>query len=37
LFVRSAFTPTCSTTHVPGYEAKHDAIKAAVIDDVLCL
>lgn len=33
----SAFTPTCSSTHVPGYEANFAAIKAAGVDDVLCL
>lgn len=32
-----AFTPTCSSTHVPGYEADYDAIKAAGVDEVYCL
>lgn len=32
-----AFTPTCSTTHVPGYEADHAAMLAAGVDDVYCL
>lgn len=32
-----AFTPTCSSTHVPGYEAKYDAFRAAGIDEVICL
>ena len=32
-----AFTPTCSTTHAPGYEAKYDEFKALGIDQVICL
>ncbi|MEX2614521.1 MAG: peroxiredoxin [Alphaproteobacteria bacterium] len=32
-----AFTPTCSSTHLPGYEAKCDALKAVGIDEVICL
>ncbi len=32
-----AFTPTCSTTHLPGYEAKYDELKAQGVDDVICL
>ena len=32
-----AFTPTCSSTHLPGYEAKYDEFKAAGIDEVYCL
>ncbi len=32
-----AFTPTCSSTHLPGYEAKYDDFKAAGIDEVYCL
>jgi thioredoxin-dependent peroxiredoxin len=32
-----AFTPTCSSTHLPGYEAKYDEFKALGIDDVICL
>jgi peroxiredoxin len=32
-----AFTPTCSSTHVPGYEAKYDELKALGIDEVYCL
>lgn len=32
-----AFTPTCSTTHLPGYERDFDAMRAAGVDDVLCL
>jgi glutathione-dependent peroxiredoxin len=32
-----AFTPTCSTAHVPGYVALLNEFKAAGIDDVICL
>jgi peroxiredoxin len=32
-----AFTPTCSSTHVPGYEKNHDALTAEGIDDIYCL
>ncbi len=32
-----AFTPTCSTTHAPGYEAKFDEIKACGVDDIICM
>jgi len=32
-----AFTPTCSTAHVPGYVALAREFKAAGIDDVICL
>jgi peroxiredoxin len=32
-----AYTPTCSTTHAPGYESKYDEMKALGIDDVICL
>jgi thioredoxin-dependent peroxiredoxin len=32
-----AFTPTCSSTHLPGYEAKFEELKAMGIDDVVCL
>jgi peroxiredoxin len=32
-----AFTPTCSSTHLPGYEAAYDAFKDLGIDDVICL
>ena len=30
-----AFTPTCSSTHLPGYEAKYAEIRAAGIDEVI--
>jgi len=32
-----AFTPTCSTAHVPGYVAKLRDFRQAGIDDVVCL
>eukprot|EP00306_Pavlova_sp_CCMP459_P005693 CAMPEP_0185161256 /NCGR_PEP_ID=MMETSP1139-20130426/4757_1 /TAXON_ID=298111 /ORGANISM="Pavlova sp., Strain CCMP459" /LENGTH=195 /DNA_ID=CAMNT_0027726509 /DNA_START=11 /DNA_END=598 /DNA_ORIENTATION=+ len=32
-----AFTPTCSSTHLPGYEKNYEAIKAMGIDDIYCL
>ncbi len=32
-----AFTPTCSSTHLPGYEEHYDAIKAQGIDEIICL
>lgn len=32
-----AFTPTCSSTHAPGYEAAYDEIKALGVDEIYCL
>lgn len=32
-----AFTPTCSSTHLPGYEEKYNELKALGVDDVICL
>lgn len=32
-----AFTPTCSSTHLPGYEKKYDELKSLGVDDVYCL
>lgn len=32
-----AFTPTCSSTHLPGYEAKYEELKALGVDEVICL
>ena len=32
-----AFTPTCSSTHLPGYESAYDEIKAQGVDEVYCL
>lgn len=32
-----AFTPTCSSTHLPGYEAYYDALQSAGLDEVYCV
>jgi len=32
-----AFTPTCSSTHLPGYETKYQELKDLGVDDVYCL
>lgn len=32
-----AFTPTCSSTHLPGYEAKYEELKSLGVDEVYCL
>ncbi len=32
-----AFTPTCSSTHLPGYENNYDAFKALGVDEVYCM
>jgi peroxiredoxin/glutaredoxin len=32
-----AFTPTCSTAHVPGYVARANDFRRAGIDDIICL
>ena len=32
-----AFTPTCSSTHLPGYEKLYEEIKAQGVDEVICL
>ena len=32
-----AFTPTCSSTHLPGFEAKYEEFKALGIDEIYCL
>ncbi|NOZ65022.1 MAG: peroxiredoxin [Alphaproteobacteria bacterium] len=32
-----AYTPTCSTTHLPGYEKHFDEMKALGVDSVVCL
>jgi peroxiredoxin len=31
-----AFTPTCSTTHAPGYDAKFEDFKALGVDTIVC-
>ena len=35
--VPGAFTPGCSKTHLPGFVAKADALKAAGADAVVCV
>ncbi|PHS72931.1 MAG: peroxiredoxin [Cycloclasticus sp.] len=32
-----AFTPTCSSTHLPGYDAKYQELKDLGVDEVYCL
>jgi peroxiredoxin len=32
-----AFTPTCSSTHLPGYEENYQVFKDAGVDEVYCL
>ena len=32
-----AFTPTCSSTHLPGYEKHYDEIKSMGVDEIYCL
>ena len=32
-----AFTPTCSSTHAPGYDNKFEEFKALGVDKVICL
>ena len=32
-----AFTPTCSSSHLPGYEKYYDEFKKLGIDDIYCL
>lgn len=32
-----AFTPTCSSTHAPGYETKYEEFKKLGVDSVVCL
>lgn len=32
-----AFTPTCSSAHLPGYEAAYDELKSLGVDEVYCL
>lgn len=32
-----AFTPTCSSTHLPGYEEKYDQLKKKGVDEVYCV
>lgn len=37
LALPGAFTPTCSSTHLPGYERHYEDLKALGIDEVICL
>lgn len=37
LALPGAFTPTCSSTHLPGYESNYQAFKDKGIDEVYCL
>lgn len=32
-----AFTPTCSSTHLPGYESQYEDLKQLGVDEVYCL
>ena len=32
-----AFTPTCSSTHLPGFEAAYDEFKSLGVDEIYCL
>ena len=32
-----AYTPTCSSTHLPGYEEKYEKFKELGVDEVICL
>ena len=32
-----AYTPTCSSTHLPGYELEYDKIRSHGIDEIYCL
>jgi peroxiredoxin len=37
LALPGAFTPTCSSTHLPGFENHYEELKSLGIDDVYCL
>jgi peroxiredoxin len=37
LALPGAFTPTCSSTHLPGFEKKYEEFKALGVDEVYCL
>lgn len=32
-----AFTPTCSSTHLPGYEERYEELLAEGVDEIYCL
>ena len=35
--IPGAFTPTCSTSHLPGFEEKYAEFKAAGVDEIICV
>jgi len=37
LALPGAYTPTCSNTHLPGFESKYDELKAQGVDEVYCV
>lgn len=37
LALPGAYTPTCSNTHLPGFEAKYDELKSQGVDEVYCV
>ena len=37
LALPGAFTPTCSSTHLPGYEAQYERLREAGVDEIYCL
>lgn len=37
LALPGAYTPTCSSTHLPGYEKHYEQLKDLGIDEVICL
>ncbi|ORU92641.1 MAG: peroxiredoxin [Cycloclasticus sp. symbiont of Bathymodiolus heckerae] len=37
LALPGAFTPTCSSTHLPGFDNKYQDLKAQGVDEVYCL